>query len=377
MKCFLWLPKNIFDEAHFYLYINDYKENDYFKLLTRGNYDTINLKIHEKVFKGKPYKSHLIKKAYFSAAQAKDIAENWHEAFIKYHFPKYLLTQTTDYAKSENKFRFFISESNFLSSTVSAVEHYTGEINREVHSKILINEEVSHLGIALIVTDKYVGKMDSNILEIVPNSPVNSLMTFYKNIKPIADLILLLTSFAERRRINWYKCNGQIGTNYIENYNTRVKFYADERTTRLISEFAFEDFLKNTLQNIEFQNVRYITRILRSYLSGVDYSAEAKIILWNSILEKILKNHFGKKQDDLKENLLKQMHIFLSDLLPMQELINIRNEIAHGDDLKSDRLFRSYHEWETLIERVLLKELKWNDLASTDVHLNGIKPYGL
>lgn len=109
----------------------------------------------------------------------------------------------------------------------------------------------------------------------------------------------------------------------------------------------------------------------------MDYSVNAKIVLWNSILEKILKKKFKKKKDSLKEELLKKMSIYTTDLSPIRELINIRNDIAHGDDVNKDNLFKLAHEWEILIERVLLQELQWTDLAKTDVSGNRGKPYGL
>ncbi|MEN4046865.1 hypothetical protein [Sulfurimonas sp. NWX367] len=377
MKCLLWFPKDIGEEPHFYLLIEDYKEYKYFQQLLKKHLNTINIKINITTLEGTPYQCHIIKKASFSNSQMTIIAEDWYEAFVKYNFPKYALTQTTQDELQESKFCFFISESKLLSSNVSTIKHFTGEVQRSINSSIQIREEVLHLGIESIITDKYIGLKSSNILEIIPNSPINSLMAFYKNIQPIADLILVLTSFAERRRLNWYKCEGSIGTNYIENYHTRISFYKDERTVRLISKPAFERFLKNSLQNIELKNIKYITKLLLSYLSGIDYSVNAKIILWNSILEKVLKNNFQKKKDALKEELIKQMNIFVFDLSPIQDLIDIRNTIAHGDDVKTDKLFQLSDEWQILIERVLLRELKWDSLSKTDVHLDEIKPYGL
>ncbi len=71
------------------------------------------------------------------------------------------------------------------------------------------------------------------------------------------------------------------------------------------------------------------------------------------------------------------MFIYTYDLSPIQELINIRNDIAHGDDVNRDKLFKLVYEWEILIERVLLQELHWKDIAKTDVNVDGVKPYGL
>lgn len=305
------------------------------------------------------------------------VAKDWYESFVKYHFPKYAIKNTALDNKQESKFNFFCSNSELLTSKVFLTKHYTGEVERDVASKISITDEVSHLGIKSISTDKYVGVKESNILEIIPNREINSLLSFYKNVRPIADLVLLLTSFAERRRLHWYKCEGTIELNLIENYNTRRNFYHDERTTLLISRFEFENFLKSSLKNIELKNVKYITRLLQSYFSGFEYSANAKIILWNSILEKILKDKFQKKNDNFKEDLIKEMRIYISDLSPMKDLTDIRNDIAHGDDIKSDRLFTLLRDWEILIERVLLQELKWYNLSMTDVSINEIKPYGL
>jgi hypothetical protein len=71
------------------------------------------------------------------------------------------------------------------------------------------------------------------------------------------------------------------------------------------------------------------------------------------------------------------MGVYIFDLSPIKYLIDIRNDLAHGDDIKSDSLFRLIKDWEFLIERVILKELKWNNLSMTDVAIDGIKPYGL
>ncbi|MFW3353703.1 hypothetical protein [Aliarcobacter butzleri] len=325
----------------------------------------------------KTYESCIIKKAYFSKSNSMQVAKDWYESFVKYHFPKYAIKNTILDNKQETKFNFFCSNSELLTSNIFLTKHYTGELKRDVVSKISITDEVSHLGIKSVSTDKYVGEKESNILEIIPNKEIKSLLSFYKNVKPIADLVLLLTSFAERRRLHWYKCEGRIELNHIENYNTRRNFYHDKETTLLICRFEFENFLKNSLKNIELKDIKYITRLLQSYFSGFEYSANAKIILWNSILEKILKNNFQKKDDKLKEQLIQEMRVYSSDLLPIKDLIDIRNDIAHGDDVKSDRLFRLLKDWQILIERVLLQELKWYNLSITDVSINGIKPYGL
>lgn len=337
----------------------------------------INLKIDIKFLNGDVQQTYLIKKAYFSNSNSKNITKDWFESFIKYHFPKYLISSMPLKNKQENKFNFFFSKSELLTSHISLTKYYTGEIKRDISSSICIKDEILHLGIKSITTDNYIGEKEANILEIIPSKEIKSLLSFYKNVKPIADLILLLTSFTERRRLYWYKCEGSIGLNYIENYNSRKIFHSDEEKILLVCRFEFENYLKNSLKYIQLKDIKYITQLIQSYLSGYEFTANAKIILWNSILEKILKKNFQKKKDLFKEELLKKMGVYIFDLSPIKDLIDIRNDLAHGDDIKSDKLFRLMKDWEILIERVILKELKWNNLSMTDVAIDGIKPYGL
>lgn len=335
----------------------------------------INLKIEKKFLNGDIQQTYLIKKAYFSNSNSKHITEDWFESFNKYHFPKYFISTMPLKNKQKSKFNFFFSKSELLTSHISLIADYTGEIKRNISSKIYIEEEISHLGIKSISTDNYIGDKEASILEIIPHKEVKSLISFYKNIKPIADFIFLLTSFAERRRLYWYKCEGSIGLNYIENYNSRRIFHSDQEKILLICRFEFENYLKNSLKHIQLKDIKYITQLLQSYLSGYEYTAHAKIILWYSILEKILIKNFQEKKN--KKELLKKMGIYIDDLVPIKDLIDIRNDLAHGEDIKSDRLFKLMSNWEILIERIILKELKWNNLAMTDVAIDGIKPYGL
>lgn len=366
----MWLPERIMEEPHFYLLIEDYNEYKSFESRLDEELSLINLKIGITFLSGEPESSYLIKNAYFSSSKSTLIAENWHEAFIKFHFPKYVINQRIlKKREQDNKFRFFISESDFFSSTVSTIKNYTGEVHRRIISNILLSDEVSQFGIESVISDKYIGEKESNILEIIPDSSINSLLAFYKKIQPIVDLILSLTSFAERRRLSWYKCEGVIGTKYIQNFKTRTTFYHDKIQIPLVNKLKFEKFLKTSLRGIALNDVKYITKLLRSYLSGIDYSINSQIVLWNSILERILKKHFNKKNDACKEELLRKKSVYISDLSSIKDLIDVRNDIAHGDEINSDRLFKLGHEWQILIERTLLSELKWHALIDTDVHI--------
>ncbi len=348
------------EEPHFYLFIEDYNEYKHIKSRLDKELSLINLKISITFLDGTPKNTYLIKNAHFSKSRSTFIAKNWHETFIKYHFPKYLINkQILLNTEQENKFRFFISDSDFFSSNISTISYHTGEVRREIVSSILLSDEVAQFGIKSVISDKYIGEKESNVLEIIPDSSINSFLAFHKRIQPIADFILALTSFAERRRLSWYKCEGVIGTEYIQNFKTRTIFYHDKKTSPLIKKLEFEKFLKASLSATTLSDVNYITNLLRSYLSGIDYSINSKIILWNSILEKILKKHFNKKNDACKEELLKKKSVYISDLSSIRDLIDVRNDIAHGDEISSDRLFKIGDEWQILIERTLLSELKW------------------
>jgi hypothetical protein len=363
------------EQPHFYLLIESYKEYEEFEYLLNKHLHTINLKINKKLLNGKIHQTYSIKKAYFSNSNSKHITKDWFESFIKYYFPKYLISSMPLKNKQENKFNFFFSKSELLTSHISLTKHYTGEIKRDISSSICIKDEILHLGIESITTDNYIGEKEANILEIIPSKEIKSLLSFYKNVKPIVDLILLLASFAERRRLNWYKCEGSIGLNYIENYNSRRIFHSDQEKILLICRFEFENYLKNCLKNIQIKDIKYISQLIQSYLSGYEFTTNAKIILWYSIVDKILVKKFQEKKN--KKELLKKMGIHIDDLVPIKDLVDIRNDLAHGENVKSDRLFKLMKDWQILIERVILKELKWNNLTMTDVAIDGIKPYGL
>lgn len=285
-------------------------------------------------------------------------------------FLNYVITITPVNERSEYKFHFFITESNLLKSIISVREHQTGEISRSVLSKICIEKELAHFGIKLMETEEYIGNNKASIIEITPMTPVNSMLAFFRRVEPIMDLILLITSFAEGRRLNWYKCEGYIGTNFVEIYNSRVTFYNDNRATTMKNEQFFKVFLKHSLQNIEVDDVQFISKTFKSYLSAKDFTAEASIVLWFSLLEKILKHNFGSIKKKNKEDLLRKLGVHLSDYPPMTEMIKIRAKIAHGDDLDSDKVFRMYLYWEKLINETLYAILKWDRSIEMQVYVD-------
>ncbi|NTW69392.1 MAG: hypothetical protein HGB23_06015 [Chlorobiaceae bacterium] len=378
VKCFLWLPINHSEAPHFYLLIEDRNDSLFYKEDSDDWPYRISIKIADSSNRRTICDSHVVKDALFSEIKTENISENWNECLIKYHYPKYAFSCLSQRSSSgDAKYRFFISNSDLLKTKLCAIEEYTGEVNRRIISSIKIEGELGHLGVKFISTDRYIGKYDSNIIEVVTDTPLRSLLSLNKRVISVVDFVLLLTSFAERRRLSWYKCDGEINDYYVEFYNTRNRFFHDEETVPLISQYAFEDFLKNVLSNAKLLRLNYMKTIMRMYLSGIDYSMNAKIILWNSILEKILKTKFGNKNDKVKEELINKMFVYTVDLPVMKDMINMRNLLAHGDDVDPKQLLLFHQSWQTLIERVILRELNWGDLSKTDVSPNRSTLFGL
>jgi len=375
VKCFLWLPNSFSEQPHFYLLVEDIDDVEVFHRDVENQLNIISVKIADSPINHRTIcDNHIIKDAYFSTLNFESISNNWCECFIKYHFPKYVCSSLSHRSDTiEAKYRFFISSSEFLTTKLFAMEYYTGDIKREVFSNITLDADLGHFGIKMISTDRYIGKYESNVLEVVTTAPLSSLLSLRKRVMPIVDFILLLASFAERRRLNWYKCDGTINNSFFVYYNTRRSFFKDDKVISLLSEFSFENFLKDVVGGISLLDLNYLTRLLQSYLSGFNYSMEAKIILWTSILEKVLKNKFGEKGDKVKTELIKKMCVYTADLPDIKRMIDMRNAIAHGGDIEPESLFLYYNSWQVLIERVLLKELKWGDLSKTDVAPNASK----
>lgn len=355
----MWTPSILSASPHFYLLIEDRNEADYMERLVHNELSEIDLKIPISFLNKKPYQQYLLKKAIFSDIKSTFISENWHETLIKYHHPKYISLQYLEKTTLNIPFRFFISKSNLLTAKISTTRKLSGELKISHSSKIEING-LENLGLTKIVTDKYIGDDELNVLEIFPIKPISSQLSFYKKIKTVVEFILLISSFAERRRLTWFKSEGVINNNFVINYNSRVPFYSDPNAYNLISELDFKKFLSIVLKNAESKKVNYLIDLLRSHLSGFDYDISAKIILYNSILERILKNNSYKKADIHKEESLIKLNLYIGDLCPIKDLIDVRNKFAHGDDISNYKSHSFIFEnWEKLIDRLLLHELKF------------------
>ncbi len=313
---------------------------------------------------GEEHKKYIIRNAFFSEANISLIEKDWTESFFKFHYFKYALAIDKTINIEDNKQVFYISNSKLLNSRINLLKKNTGEVERDVFSEIIFNEEVNHLGFTSIKTNKYFTEDMDNILEVHPNFKINNMLHYYKRLIPIVDFILNLTSFAEDRRLIWHRSEGNINGEFVTNYNTLTECFDDPETIPIINRQNFNKFLSLCLKESTLKNIKYFNLLIRSFLSGKNYSMNAKIVLWNSLIEMVLKKNFNKKKDKFKEPLLKEMKILMYDLRPIQDLIDIRNEVAHGDIPNHQNLIRLYQDWEKLIIRVILCELKAQSIES-------------
>jgi len=269
------------------------------------------------------------------------------KGYMLLNFPRFAFKYNLNTSVECNKITFRISDSELLRTR-----------HPEQNLKIT---NLEHLGIKSIKTDKSV---QNNLIHVEFVESVNSYYSFTKNVKPIIELIVYLTSFAERRRLIW---SSFICDNNIEHYNCRRVYYQDKKVFRLVSEYVFDKFLSKALKKIQFEDIGYYLSILNLVVSAVKYPTNVKIILLNTALETILKKRFSEKGDKVKEKFINELSIVTFDIENIKDMIDIRNDITHGDYVSSRKQFKFSDSWQILLERIVLNELGWNDLTDTDV----------
>lgn len=342
-KCntLVYLPTKAIKQPYMYLFIDNYKIYDYLLRLDKFRLNiqaTLpdNTLLHMKNLR--------IKEGHFDVTGIK-------KGYLLVHFPKFTFKYITNTPIKCNKITFRISDSELLKSEINQYPEYRIEII-----------ELEHLGIKSIKTDE---KIENNLLHIEFVDNIDSYYLFMKNVKPIIELILYLTSFAERRRLTW---SSFICSDTIEHYNCRRVFSQDKKVLRLVSDEVFNEFLSNSLQRIQFNDIGYYLSILNLIVTANKYPTNIKIILFNTALETILKKRFNKKRDKYKTELIEQLNIVTFDIEQIKDMVNIRNDITHGDEVSSHKQFKFSKSWRILLERMVLNELGWNDLSMTDVN---------
>ncbi|MDD3591542.1 MAG: hypothetical protein PHO65_02785 [Sulfurovum sp.] len=343
-KALIWLPTNPNHQPYVYLLLDEYRVYKALTTLSR-----ISLKVSS--FSDKTL---LILKNLRLTDGDFDVTGTG-KGYLKLHHPRFIVEYPLFHKQQSKKFTFKISDSELLQSKIDL-------------------SGLEHLGIRSIRTDNIIEK---NILHVETVEYVNTYYTFKKELEPVISLILNLTSFAERRRLTWssFMCGEE---SLVEYYNCRKLFYNDEKVYRLISYEVFYDFLFNSLQNISKENILYFNKILTCINRSRNYPTDAKIIVLNTALEIILKKKFQKKNDNYKKNLIEEIGIVTFDLPDIKKLIDIRNDLTHGDDVSSRNQFFYVQKWQILLERLVLNELGWNDLSMTDVYyVKGHRVFGL
>lgn len=277
------------------------------------------------------------------------------KGYLLIHFPKFTFWYYKDNLVNEcNKFTFKISDSELLK---------TNPENHFPEYKIEINN-IENLGIRLLKTDD---KIENNILHIEFYETINSYYSMIQKVKPVIELVLYLTSFTERRWLTWssFTCG-----NKFEFFNTRRVFHEDKKVYRLISDHVFNGFIAKALKKIRLEDIGYYLSILNLVVTANRHPTNVKIILLNTALDTILKKRFGMKKDKYKEELINELGIIVYDIENIKDMIDIRNDITHGDKVSSRKQFKIADAWQTLLERIVLKEVGWGDLSMTDVFYN-------
>jgi len=340
-KALVYLPTKVIEQPHMYLFIDSYKMYNYLLKLHKFK---LNIKSTLPKNEVLYMKNLRVKEGNFDISGTQ-------KGYILVHFPKFAFKYTTNIPIKCNKITFRISDSELLKSAINQYPEYRIEII-----------DLEHLGIKSIKTDE---QIENNLLHIEFVDNIDSYYLFMKNVKPIIELILYLTSFAERRRLTWssFTCS-----DCIEHYNCRRVFNQDKKVYRLVSDEVFNKFLSTSLQRIQFNEIGYYLSILNLIVTANKYPTNIKIILFNTALETILKKRFDKKRDKYKVELINKLNIITFDIEKIKDMIDIRNSITHGDEVSSRKQFKFSNSWQILLERMVLNELGWGDLSMTDVN---------
>lgn len=364
-KCFLWMPLSSFEEIHLYLLVEDARIKPSF---FQEKLDTINVEINiTDLDERHIMETIIIKNIIFKHSELRFVAKSWTENYIKYEFPEKVIHKQffdNNKEKGDRKVMFYISNSNLISSRGFENLSYDGSLNFKLISEIEINE-LYNLSIKKLKTKKYIGKMAANLLEITVEEKGFCYEKIIKNITSSVDLILAISSLAEKRRLDWFKFNAAFDNCFLTHYNCRKYFFNDPENERLIDFHVFEKFIENGLKRIEKEKCGFLFKLIKPYVSTLDYSIGAKILLWNSLLESWLKFYGLSKADKNKEASIQERGIYTRDLSSIKDLVDFRNEYAHGDFVNKPTNIKLLLDWEKLMDRIMLKELKWNFQDST------------
>lgn len=378
VRCLIWFPKSFEqEEPHIFILARDIAEYKFLEhYLNPKNDKEINLTAPlTRPGNPEPYGFHLFKNLYFSHASVTIYAENWEEGFFKYRWPKGAITtqKIEQFDQKENQVvKLFYTPSSLLESKVSMMQHYNGERER-LFSHDIVVADLEHLGLESIKTDKFQNSNETFVLEVSPCKGANTLLGFHKRIKPIAQFTFAVVSFLERKKINWHQANFTGKENYYEIFNTRQTLNSAKNDYPLMEAHVFPEVFEEILRAATFENMQYKSELCLAYVSGIEYSINAKVILWNSLLEKILKHHNLVKKDSKKVEGIEKLHIPTSDIHSVKDLIDLRNDIVHGDDVDSARLFDLSRDWELLMERMILSELGYNNFYQTHLRIRNKK----
>jgi hypothetical protein len=343
-KALFYLPTKAIKQPHIYLLIENYKIIDsivkvYNSKLEKFQLDVVSDTLDSRIIKMKKL---MLGRTEYSFNDSNNI-----KGYMLLHLPKYVSYCGLNVPISCNKMTFRISENELL--------------RKRSYLHDLEIKDIKNLGINSILTHT---SEQNNLLQIEFIEKIDSYYSFKRNVRPIIEIVLYITSFAERRRLIW---SSFICQDNIEHYNCRRVFHHDKKVYRLVSEDIFDEFLSNALLKIKFEDIGYYLSLLNLVVTAIKSPTNVKIILLNTALETVLKKRFSKKGDKIKEGLIRKLNIVTSDIENIKDMIDIRNDITHGDHVSSRKQFKFANSWQILLERIVLNELGWNDLTKTDV----------
>lgn len=367
LKTLLWLPSNTLERPQVFLYFENSKEH--FALIrTLQDIETrIDLKGTMDLLGGSPMHQINIKNLQGFSSSGKTLADNWFSGYVKFSFSKHVQYKLLSQKSDSKTFSFYISKSDLFTSRVSTMKNFNGELT--IHGKgDIALDGLEHLGVSLLTTDGYIGAKENNILKLEFKDASNSYLEFYKNKLPVLEYILAVSSFAERKRLYWFKANVIINTDVIDYYRGD-KLYETDQTQPLIERSDFTNYLKTCLAK-NLDEIKQVKPFFVAFSNIRKSSIEGSITGMLYLLERYIR--YKGDNPDNKQEFLTKNNIYTADLINIIHLKNVRNCIAHGHDIPINDLIIALDHLEIMLERVLLKELDWDFQTSnvSAVYLN-------
>ena len=344
LKTLLWLPSNTLEHPQVFLYFEN--KNEFFVLIkTLQNIDT-QIDLHGTIdfLRGGPMYQVTIKNLQGFSSNGVPLANNWFSGYVKFSFVKHIEYKLLLKASEHKAFSFYISKSALLTSRVATMKNFNGEFTIDGKGDILL-EGLEHLGVSQLTTDGHIGTKENNILKLEFKHASQSYLDFYKNKLPIFEYILAISSFAERKRLYWFKANIVINEELIDYYRGDKRYETDQ-SQPLIERSDFQIYLAKCLTK-DLDEIKQVTRFLIGFSNIRKSTIEGAITGMLYLLERYIRYKGGNP--DKKQDFLAEQKVYVDDLISIVNLKNVRNCIAHGHDVPINDLMIVLNHLEIMI----------------------------